>query len=38
MIRPNHQVGLILVFFVLACLPPQVMAQDKPNIAAIDQL
>jgi arylsulfatase len=35
MIRSNHQVGLILVLFVLACLPPQVTAQDKPNIVLV---
>ena len=35
MTRLNHQVGLLLALFTLACLPPQGMAQDKPNIVLV---
>jgi arylsulfatase len=35
MIRLNHPVGFLLVLFSLAYIPPQVMAQDKPNIVLV---
>jgi arylsulfatase len=35
MIKLNRPVGFLLVLFSLAYIPPQVMAQDKPNIVLV---
>ena len=33
--RVNHRLYWILLLCTLACLPPQVMAQEKPNIVIV---